>query len=435
MKTSIVRAGLQFALAGFIAAFAVPAVRAQVELTGTTMGPIRYSVKIESLPDGLTREAAHAIVERELKLVDGLMSTYRNDSDVSRFNQSASTDWIDVQPETYAVVARALEISELSGGAFDITVAPLVNLWDFGPNPADRTQKPNDQEIADARARIGYQKIHVRAEPPAIRKDDPQVWIDLSAIAEGFASDRVAAALVEAGAQDILVDIGGEIVARGKKSDGQNWRIGIVWPSDNELISKEVAELKESGLATSGDYRNFVIIDGVRYSHTIDPKTGYPIQDTLASATVIAPDCMTADAMATAVMVMGAHKGHLLCAQLQLPLLTYERRGEEFVLRKSPDFPTPANAVAAVNQNAWPVFVAALVIFGLVVAGMAIGVIWGNRRIAGSCGGLANMRDEQGNIACAMCTRPSEECRDPKKWQVDEELETENDTESSHDRY
>lgn len=398
----------------YAALSALPAV-AQVELTGQTMGSIRYSVKIESLPPGLTETEAHHVVDHELDLVNQLMSTYRADSDVSRFNAAATTDWFPVSPETCKVVSRALEISEISDGAFDVTVAPLVNLWNFGPNPGDRTRLPSLEQVAREKSRIGFHKLHVRMDPPALRKDDPQLWIDLSAIAEGYAADRVADALASRGVTAMLVDIGGELVARGTKRDGQEWRVGIIWPRDDEQTYRDACTLRDVGLATSGDYRNFTMIDGKRYSHTIDPSTGYPVDDRLASATVIASDSMTADAVATSVMVLGADKGHALCAKMRLPLLTYERDHDNFTMRKSDDFPWSDPAAQKPASANWLVFVAAPIIFGLVVAAMAIGVIFGNRRIAGSCGGIANLKDEHGNISCGLCSNPRENCRDPER--------------------
>lgn len=417
-----------FALAAIsLAVLASPiAASAQETLTGQTMGTIQYSVKIDRLPAGLDRQRAQAIVDRELDLVNTRMSTYRADSEVSLFNSHSSTEWFPVSAEVCAVVARALEISRFSEGAFDITVAPLVNLWNFGPNPQDRTKLPSAEEIAAAKARIGYQKLHVRLDPPALKKDDPELWIDLSAIAEGYAVDRVAQALVEAGVAACLVDVGGEIVARGTKSDGEVWRVGVVFPSDDVAMStyREIAKLDNVALATSGDYRNFTIVDGKRYSHEINPATGWPADNGLASATVIAPDCMTADAMATAVMVMGLNRGRQLCASMQLPLLTYQREGESITMWRSPDFPfanaTPVAVPAQEQAGGWTVFIASAMIFGLVVAAMAIGVIFGNRRIAGSCGGLGNLRDEHGNISCALCTNPRQECRDAKRWESGE---------------
>lgn len=391
------------------------AAKGQIEWSGQTMGTIGYSVKLDSLPAGLSRESAQALVDRELDLVNRLMSTYRDDSDVSRFNHSPASDWFPVAPETRDVVARALEFSQLTGGAFDVTVAPLVNLWHFGPEAGDRQALPSQEKIDAARNRVGFEKLHVQADPPALKKDDPALWVDLSAIAKGYAVDRVVNALWSAGARNFLVEVGGEVAVRGRKSPSVAWRIGIVWPVDDQLAMRDAAELADQAMATSGDYRNFTIVDGKRYSHTIDPQTGRPVTNDLASASVIAPDCMSADAMATAVMVLGRERGGELCAKLGYPLLAYQREGERFALARSDDFPlVSANPVPA--GNGLSIFIGSAVIFGLVVLAMAVGVIFGNLRISGSCGGLANVKDEHGNVSCGLCTRPASECRDVKRW-------------------
>jgi thiamine biosynthesis lipoprotein len=258
----------------------------------------------------------------------------------------------------------------------------------------------------------------VRLNPPAVKKDDPNIWLDLSAIAEGYAVDRVAKALAEAGVAAFMVELGGEIAVHGSKANGDPWRVGVVFPSDGLVTYREVAALTEQALATSGDYRNFNIIDGQRYSHAIDPTTGWPVDHGLASATVVAPDCITADAVATSVMVLGLEKGREMCARLNLPLLTYQRaaNGESLSMWRSPDFPLAAAVVPPKTDSGISVFIATALIFGLAIAAMAIGVIFGKRRIMGSCGGMANMRDAHGNIACSMCTRPQEECKDVKRW-------------------
>jgi thiamine biosynthesis lipoprotein len=215
-----------------------------------------------------------------------------------------------------------------------------------------------------------------------------------------------------------MVELGGEIAVRGTKSNGEPWRVGITYPSDGGVGYREVATLKEQALATSGDYRNFTLIDGKRYSHAIDPTTGWPVNHDMTSATVIAPDCITADAVATSVMVLGWEKGREMCARLQLPLLTYQRKadGESLTQWQSSDFPLAPIAVLPKSNPGWSVFIAALLIFGIAIAAMAIGVIFGKRRILGSCGGMANMRDAHGNVSCMLCTRPQEECKDVQRW-------------------
>jgi thiamine biosynthesis lipoprotein len=380
---------------------------AQVTLSGQTMGTITWSVKVDSPPGQMAESEIDPLIQKELDNVNERMSTYRADSEVSRFNASSSLDWFPVSGETAQVVVRALEISELSQGAFDVTVGPLVNLWHFGPDRSDSPTLPDDAAISQVRQHVGYQRLHARLDPPALRKDDPNLQIDLSAIAKGYAVDRVAAALEAAGLQNFLVEVGGEVVVRGQKSDGSAWRIGIVRPTPNEMTYDEAVPARDLALATSGDYRNFFTVAGRRYSHTIDPNTGRPVENRLASASVIAPDCMTADALATAVMVLGSERGHALCQRLGYPLLTFEHQSGGFRARRSGNFPLVQPAGNA-GSGIWPTMLSALLVFGLAIAAMAAGVIFGNRRIQGSCGGLAS---GSGESSCALCHNPSTQCR------------------------
>ncbi len=400
-----------------------------IKISGKTMGPITYSVVIAQPATELSHAMASAAVQATLDRVNGLMSTYRADSDVGRFNRSESTDWIAVDPETVAVVARSLEISRLTGGAFDITVAPVVNLWRFGPDKKEPVELPSVDQVEALKQRVGYQKIQVQANPPAIKKTDPLASIDLSAIAKGYAVDQVGKTLDELGCRNYFIEVGGEVVSRGERPAGGMWRVGIEAP--NELVTKEVsqiAELNNQAMATSGDYRNFFVIQGQRYSHTIDPTTCRPVEHSLASACVIATDCMTADAIATAVMVMGAERGHRLCEASGWRLMTMARDkdfGDELTVVYSPGFPifdppTPdtndasAIAVPEPTQSIWPTLIGAFVVISLAIAGMAIGAIFGKKSIRGSCGGLANMTDGLGDASCGVCSKPVSECPEVK---------------------
>ncbi len=400
-----------------------------IKISGKTMGPITYSVVISQPLTELSHATASAAVQKTLDRVNGLMSAYQADSDVSRFNRADSTDWIAVDPETVAVVARSLEISRLTDGAFDITVAPVVNLWQFGPDKKEPFELPSADQVEALRPRVGYQKIQVQASPPAIKKTDPLASIDLSAIAKGYAVDQVGKTLDELGCQNYFIEVGGEVISRGERPAGGMWRVGIEAP--NELATKEVsqvAELNNQAMATSGDYRNFFVNRGKRYSHTIDPTTCRPVEHTLASACVVATDCMTADAIATAVMVVGAERGHRLCESLGFPLLTMARDkdfGDELTVVNSPGFPffePPSGDSKDVADPAepdpiksiWPTLISAFVVISLAIAGMAIGAIFGKKSIRGSCGGLANMTNGAGDASCGVCSKPVSECPDVK---------------------
>ena len=306
-------------------------------LTGLTMGTL-YTVKVVRIPAGLTRAAIHRKIADRLERINALMSTYRADSEITRFNRDRGTAWFSVAPETALVVAAAQSISRLTHGAFDVTVEPLVNLWSFGPEARPDTV-PSDAAIAERRARVGYDNLEVRRTPPALRKHRPDVEIDLSAVAKGYGVDQVAARLEELGITHYLVEIGGEVRAHGERADGSAWAVGIERPSTSlERRVSEVLRLRNQAAATSGDYRNYFEQDGQRYSHTIDPRTGRPVTHTLASVTVVAPDCMHADALATAFLVLGPDAGFDLARQHDLAALFLVREGSGFVRRATPAY-------------------------------------------------------------------------------------------------
>lgn len=389
------------------------------EITGRTMGPIAYRVVVAQHPDTVAPKQLQQSVVDALRRVNELMSTYIPESDVSRFNQSESTEFQPVASETASVVHRAIEISKLTDGAFDITVGPAVNLWNFGPDKTEFELPSNDQ-IEAVSALIGYQNLEVQLEPPAIRKTIPGLKIDLSAIAKGYAVDQVAAQLDDAGCAQFMVEVGGEVMTRGMRHDGGPWRIGVERPMAKGRQVDSIAVISDQAMATSGDYRNFIEHEGVRYSHTIDPKTSRPVRHGLASACVIADDCMTADALATSIMVLGAGPGKTLCDELGVQYLLVERDGDfgdtlnEVV---SQAFPLKDKAEAATtnNQSIWPTFIGALVVFGVAVLAMAVGSIFANKPVRGSCGGLANMTSEDGDSTCGVCSQPATDCVEEAK--------------------
>lgn len=252
----------------------------------------------------------HAEIDERLARINKLMSTYDPESELSRFNKSKSTAAFPVSEETAMVVRAALRFSDETDGAFDITVGPLVNLWGFGPDKRNAAV-PTRAEISSALKNVGFRYLSV-GKGPSLKKDVPGLQADLSAIAKGYGVDAVAELLAGKGFTDYMVEIGGEVVVRGSNPDGEPWRIGVDRPTDHAVPGRKlsaVAPLTNAAVATSGNYRNFFRKDGVRYSHFIDPRTGRPVTNTLASASVIAPTCMQADAAATAVMVLGPKKG------------------------------------------------------------------------------------------------------------------------------
>ncbi|MEM8735431.1 MAG: FAD:protein FMN transferase [Planctomycetota bacterium] len=275
-------------------------------LAGRTMGT-SYSVQFLPVADLDLVELASA-VDSELESVNDQMSTYLSDSEISRFNQLDTGEWFSVSADTAMVVRRAKEIAAETGGVFDVTVAPLVELWGFGTGGRPETL-PTKVAIESALESVGIDGIEVRDAPPAIRKTNPSLTLDLSAIAKGHGVDRVAAVLETNGIQDYFVEIGGEVRVRGQRLGGGSWRVGIEQPDESVREIFGVAELSNVALATSGNYRNFFEMDGVRYSHTISPLSGMPVSDPIVSASVLASDCMSADAIATSMMSLGFERG------------------------------------------------------------------------------------------------------------------------------
>ena len=250
-------------------------------------------------------------VDSVLSEVNRQMSTYIPDSEISWFNRSESTEPISVSKEFYYVVNRALYWSRKSDGAFDITVFPLLYLWGFGPGETGiPDQFPDSSSIHRRLSHVGYEKI--RTEESSIVKLDPYISIDLNAIAKGFGVDAVFDYLESQNVSDMMVEIGGEVRVKGKNLQAKQWAIAIERPklsAEREEGFDWVINLDNQAMATSGDYRNYFEIDGEIYSHEIDPRTGYPSQSGIASATVTAPTCTDADALATALMVMSITDG------------------------------------------------------------------------------------------------------------------------------
>ena len=249
-------------------------------------------------------------IEHTMALVDSALSMFNPESTISAVNSSESILVTDTM--FLKVYRRAMEISDWTGGAFDITVAPAVNAWGFGFKHAENIRQAT---IDSLRQIIGYNKIH--EQDGLITKDDPRIMLDCSAIAKGFGSDMVADMFRSKGINDFMVEIGGEIVVSGHNPKGKLWNIGISKPVDDSLsINNElqtVIPVTDIAMATSGNYRNFYVKDGRKYAHTIDPHTCMPVSHSLLSATVFATDCATADALATSMMVMGLDSAQALC--------------------------------------------------------------------------------------------------------------------------
>ncbi len=309
------------------------------EFTGPTMGT-SYSVKLVG-PAGQTdqpdRQEMATEIARILEQIEALMSTWRPDSEISAFNQSAGTDWFAISDETHAVLSAAQEISSLTGGAFDVTVGPLVNLWGFGPLPM-REQPPTSEEITRARERTGYKQLSLRTTPPALRKQHPEITVDLSAIAKGYAVDRLAVLLDAHNISNYLVEIGGELRARGHNARGEQWTVAVERPLANQRSLQRLLHIQDHAVATSGNYRNFFDHDGQRYSHTIDPRVGVPVTHDLASVTVVGRSAMMVDALATGFTVLGPVEGFDLAVQQGVAALFIVRTIDGFTEHSTPSF-------------------------------------------------------------------------------------------------
>ena len=369
---TIIRFGLIAALAAFMLKpylFKAPQTpkTQSFEIAGETMGTVwnatvcadaqtltekDLTVDSEAEPAKSCEELLQRFIQKELDAVDLAASTFKPESDVSRFNASQSTDWFPVSETTAQIVQIALDVAQKTGGAFDPTVAPLVDLYRFGPNKAPLVQLPSDDQIAKLRENVGYDKLEVRAEPePALRKSVPNLTLDLSGVAKGFAVDRVAQALDQAGLPDYLVEVGGETRCGGQKArfnfetnalDRTPWRVGIEAPEiarDAQryiprlyrVLNFDSATRPNASLATSGDYRNYLQVGDLRFSHIVDPRSGKPTEivenaatvsgERLGAVSVVAENCAEADAFATAFFVLGEKEGIALADKLGLSVL------------------------------------------------------------------------------------------------------------------
>ncbi len=378
----------------------------RLQITGETMGTY-YSVTIDSPPATASVDHVRGEIGAKLAEINAQMSTWDSESEISGFNQSDSTDWFEVSPEFAAVVREAKRIHKLTSGAFDPTVSPLIDLWGFGK--PDTSGIPNQTEIDRALQSVGMQHLEVQDNPSALRKTHATLQLNLSAIAKGYTVDEIAALLVDSDLCSFVVDIGGETRTGIAKANGDPWRVGIESPkaglNRNERPG-QIVPITESSIATSGDYRNFFEVDGVAYSHTINPVTGYPMKDPPASVSVIHKSCMTADAMATALMVLGPDKGLALAKQQGLTVLFQLVDANSEVTQLGTGRFEPQQK----SSEEWVVYVAAGIVFLVAVGGMAIGVLISNRQIKGSCGGLASMPGSDGKSICELCTIPREDC-------------------------
>jgi len=308
---------------------------------GETMGTT-WSVNAV-LPDGADDRAIERGIQAEVDRVVAQMSTYEPDSDLSRFNRAPAGTWQTLPPEFFAVLRYALGLAKYSGGAYDPTVGPLVNLWGFGPDRRPH-EPPDAAAIAAARARVGWSKI--RLDEAGHRAFQPGgVYVDLSSVAKGFGVDQVARFLDRSGVRAYLVEVGGELRAHGRKPDGTPWHVGIERPGaatgavdDPDQVGR-IVSLTDKAIATSGDYRHFFESGGRFFSHHIDPRTGLPVAHRVASVSIVADDCMHADSLGTTMTVLGPEAGMAYATKHGIAVLfiLYGENGR-FEERASPAF-------------------------------------------------------------------------------------------------
>ncbi|ATM96947.1 thiamine biosynthesis lipoprotein [Yersinia frederiksenii] len=308
----------------------------QINLEGKTMGT-SYSIKYVSDSSAPSPEKLQQEIDRELEQVNDQMSTYRPNSELSRFNKSQKVDTpFPVSVATAKVVREAIRINRLTDGALDVTVGPLVNLWGFGPEGRPNVV-PTEAEIAKKREWVGIDNLAV--ENGALIKHIPELYVDLSAIAKGYGVDVVAEYLASQNIDNYMVDIGGEVRTHGNNGENKPWRIAIEKPVVGSTQSaQEIIEPGSMAIATSGDYRNYFEQDGVRYSHTIDPETGRPINHRLVSITVLDPSCMTADGLSTGLGVLGPERGMALANLLGIPVFMIVKTDKGFEEHHSESF-------------------------------------------------------------------------------------------------
>lgn len=309
----------------------------KVQIEGPTMGTSYHITICADSAEAINNQQIQQDVDELLKKINQQMSTYIKTSELSQFNQATAEEWFAVSAPLVKVVAAGLKLSEDSDGAFDMTVGPLVNLWHFGPDPGKRTI-PEESQIEAARKSVGYHHIQVQHDPPALKKTIPDVYLDLSAIAKGYAVDEVGAYLESKSFQNYLVEIGGEMRARGTNQQGQPWKVGIEKPVSNQRVVQHVFPLDNLSMATSGNYRNYFEVEGVSYSHTINPRTGRPVEHTLASVTIVGENCMNCDAIATCLMVLGADEGYNWCAERNIAAYFIVKAETGFRERYSPQW-------------------------------------------------------------------------------------------------
>ena len=303
-------------------------------LSGPTMGST-YTIKYVFNASTPASDTVGVEVQSILDEVDRQMSTYRLDSDIARFNQSPANTCLPMPQPVLDLAQYGYELSRSSDGAFDLTLGPLLNLWGFGPQ-ARAKHVPSAADIAKAKTQIGYQ--HVRVVGNQLCKD-ADVQVEFNSIAAGYTVDRISERFTELNIDSYMIEVTGELIAKGRKPDGSPWRIALEQPlGDGQRVIQRVLEIDGYGINTSGDYRNYFEENGVRFSHTIDPQVGAPISHRLASVTVVDPSALHADGLGTVLLVLGPERGLAFAEERKIAAFFVMRDGEGFATQVSSEF-------------------------------------------------------------------------------------------------
>ena len=312
-----------------------PSKPTEIIISGQTMGTT-YSIKVVKRPETpIDVKALQGEIDDALMQVNQLMSTYDPDSELSKLNEAEAGQPFAISEQTEYVLTEAIRLHNLSGGSLDVTVGPLVNLWGFGPDKRAEVI-PTKSQLLEIEDFVGIDKFELNSG--VVTKLHSKLYIDLSTIAKGYGVDVVADIIEQRQINDYLVEIGGEMRVAGKKANASDWRIAIEKPISNERAIQKIISIGNNAVATSGNYRNYFEQDGIRYSHLIEPTTGYPITHNLVSVTVVHASSMTADGLSTALNVMGAEKAKELAQKNDLAVFMIIKQGEDFIEYASPVF-------------------------------------------------------------------------------------------------
>lgn len=309
---------------------------ATLELRGNAMGT-GYEIKVVAPGEGsiLPLDLVRERIAARLEDIEDRFSTYRENSEISRFNAHSGQGWFSISPEFLEVLRLGIAMSELTGGAFDPTVAPLVELWGFGTT--DRSDRvPPGEAVDRLLSATGHTHLELREAPPAVRRTHTGVQLDLSAVAKGHAVDEIWKLLADAGLSAFTVELGGEVRSRGQRADGRDWSIGIENPDGTSVA--EAVPLRNAAIATSGDYRNYFDYEGQRYSHIVDPRTGWAVSHDLTAVSVISSTAATADALATALLVLGPEAALEFAEREGIAARLVSRTADGFRVVRSPAY-------------------------------------------------------------------------------------------------